>query len=136
MYSGLATYHPSNFQKNERPITGYPFPCTAVGTLTLMSGILLCAHVVESSTKKERYQAEGKKIRLVWLQQPKTVSDQVFESFAIVAKEDRAVITTSSRASENKFTKISIFLRFKTILGTMTSLCGFIVQFIGLRGMH
>ncbi|KAF1950249.1 hypothetical protein CC80DRAFT_520047 [Byssothecium circinans] len=135
-YSGFATYYPTlKFQNDNRPIARYAFPCTAVGTLVLVAGILVCAHVVESSTKEKRYQArEGKRTRLVWLQQTKTVNDQVFESFAIFSDDDRTVITTSRRAT-NKQGHATV-LAFKTVLGTMVGLCGFIVQFIGLRGMH
>ncbi|KAH7123383.1 hypothetical protein B0J13DRAFT_392225, partial [Dactylonectria estremocensis] len=150
VYSGFATYYPTlKFPKDERPIADYAFPCTATGTLVLAAGMLVCAHVVESSTKEERYQpAQGKEARLVWLQQTKTVSDQDFKSFAVFAEDNRAVITTSGRA--DKQNKLNAFdngiletnqghatvLAFKAVIGTFISLSGFIVQFIGLRGMH
>ncbi|KAJ3455528.1 hypothetical protein MRS44_017010 [Fusarium solani] len=134
VYSGFTTYYPTlKLLKEERPIAKYAFPCTAVGTLVLVVGMLVCAHVVESSTKEERYQAgEGRKARLVWLQQEKTVNDQDFDSFAIFTKDDRTVITTSRRLGN----KHATVLAFKAGLGTLISLCGFIVQFTGLRGMH
>ncbi|KLU85217.1 hypothetical protein MAPG_04247 [Magnaporthiopsis poae ATCC 64411] len=163
-YSGFATYHPTlTFQKDGKPIDGYAFPCTAIGTMLLVAGMLACGHVVESSTQEKRYRArEGHRARLIWLQQTKTVSDQIFDSFAIYAKDDRTVITTSSRAggqhestnsadspnpdasspqtqkrsdttSKRDHTTI---LAFKTVLSTVVTLCGFLVQFIGLRGMH
>ncbi|KAH7318070.1 hypothetical protein B0I35DRAFT_478607 [Stachybotrys elegans] len=103
--------------------------------------------------------------------QTKTVSDQVFESFAVFAHDDRVFITTSRRAnnkddsdddSDDEFDDEpkakskdksapsgnmgvqtapvnkghSILLQTKTIVGTMISLSGFIIQFVGLRGMH
>lgn len=100
IYSGFATYYPTlRFKKENHTISGYAFPCTAVGTLVLVAGMLLCGHVVETSTNEERFQANGGRIaRLVWLQKPKTVSDQVFDSFAVYPKVVRHVITTSSRA--------------------------------------
>ncbi|SPN96794.1 uncharacterized protein DNG_00314 [Cephalotrichum gorgonifer] len=96
-YSGLAAYYPTwKFQKANNPIAGYAYPCTSIGTLVMVAGILLCAHVVEGSTVEKRYQAgNGRQARLVWLQQTKTVSDQFFDSFAIFAEDDRTVITTS-----------------------------------------
>ena len=98
IYSGFATYYPAlKFQKDSHPIADYAFPCTATGTLILVTGMLVCAHVVESSTKEVRYHPrQGQRARVIWLQQPKTVSDQVFYSFPIFAKNDRTVITTSS----------------------------------------
>ena len=169
-YSGFATYYPTlQFPKDDRPVADYAFPCTAAGTLVLVAGMLVCAHVVESSTTEERYQAsEGRQVQLVWLQQTKTVSDQVFGSYAVFPDDCRTIITSSRRAgpdgqplaSAGRATRAfhsimrtvalavspnhdgtdehvpASVLAVKTVLGTMVSLCGFIVQFIGLRGMH
>ncbi|GKT57048.1 ankyrin repeat protein [Colletotrichum tofieldiae] len=76
-YSGFATYYPAlKFQKDDRPIARYAFPSTAIGTLVLVAGMLLCSHVIESSTEEKKYRpGHGKHARLVWLQQTKTVSD-------------------------------------------------------------
>lgn len=169
-YSGFATYYPTlQFPKDDQPVAGYAFPCTAAGTLILVAGMLTCAHVVESSTTEERYQtSEGRRAQLVWLQQTKTVSDQVFGSYAVFPEDFRTIITSSRRAgihgqppaSTDRATRAfhsimrtvaaavipnhdvtdehgpAAILAVKTVLGTMVSLCGFIVQFIGLRGMH
>ncbi|KAF5012831.1 hypothetical protein FDECE_1120 [Fusarium decemcellulare] len=159
MYSGFATYHPAlKFTKGGGPIMDYAYPCTAAGTLFLVTGMLICGHVVESSTDEEKYEAgEGKRVRLIWLQQTKTVSDQLFDSYAMYAKDDRALVTISRRAIKGTASYSSFddrkdasghvksqpghqdrtrVLIFQTVLGTMISLCGFVVQFIGLRGMH
>ncbi|KAF4970276.1 hypothetical protein FSARC_2654 [Fusarium sarcochroum] len=159
MYSGLATYHPAlKFSKDGSSVIGYAYPFTASGTLLLMAGMLICPHVVESSTNEQRFQPRyGEEVRMVWLQQMKTVSDQVFDSFAVFAKDPRAVITTSERAindptsespeSQGKKTPYKNVdqekrqnrtqaLVFQTVVGTMISLCGFVVQFVGLREMH
>jgi len=193
-YSGFATYYPTwRFEKNGNRVARYAYPCTAVGTLLLVAGMLVCGHVVESSTKEERYQVKGgRKARLVWLQQPKTVNDQVFDSFAVFAEHDRSIIITSRRSGKSNDSESSqmafeggsrtpkmlagkknngfanakdisnpierdqdntslnttkqhkethqqgraISLEYKTVVGVMVSLCGFVVQFIGLRGMH
>jgi ankyrin repeat protein len=140
-----------------------PFSLTVAGTLALVSGMLLCTHVVESSTKEERYRAsQGHRIRLVWLQQPKTVNEQVFDSFAIFTEDDRASITTSRRAVDGDETIVGAddtassypgekrdakthrghvaFLStasgVKTVMGTVLGLVGFITQFFGLRSMN
>ncbi|KAF4467779.1 ankyrin repeat [Fusarium albosuccineum] len=152
MYSGFATYHPAlKLTKGGGPIMDYAYPCTAAGTLFLVTGMLICGHVVESSTDEEKYEAgEGKRVRIIWLQQTKTVSDQLFDSYAMYAKDDRALVTISRRAIKGTALDSSIddrkdasghqdrtrVLLFQTVLGTMISLCGFVVQFIGLRGMH
>ncbi|CAM1508997.1 Fc.00g027360.m01.CDS01 [Cosmosporella sp. VM-42] len=177
IYSGFATYYPTlKFSKGRSPVARYAFPCTAVGTCVLVAGMLVCGHVVESSTDEKRYEpSKGYRARLVWLQQKKTVSDQDFDSFAIFAKGDRNFITTSRRvdnqdglehsaggkgestasldqheekeetalapASKAFFSNPTV-LAFKdnvldkAVFGTLISLCGYIVQFSGLRGMH
>ncbi|KAH6949228.1 hypothetical protein DER45DRAFT_96572 [Fusarium avenaceum] len=165
VFCGLATYYPSlKFQKDDKAIQGYAFPCTATGTLTLVVGLLIYSHVVESSTTEERYKpGPGRRARMVWLQKTQTVSDQHFGSYAIFAADDRELITTSHRAIKGKDAKngsreggtcaktlsedpqdkakqisVKVLNRFgiKAVIGSAISLCGFIVQFIGLRGMH
>lgn len=134
-YSGFATYHPAlKFTKGDNAVANYAFPCTATGTITLVAGLLLCAHVVESSTEEKRYQpSKETKARLVWLQQAQTVGDQSFQSFALSAGDNQTLITTSCRVNKKSQ---GVHLELKTIVGTAVGLCGFVVQFIGLRGMH
>lgn len=84
VYSGIAKYLTFRLLKDGSPVADYAYPCTATGTLLLVLGMLICAHVVESSTLESRYRpAAGKSARVVWLQRSGTVNDQVFESFAI-----------------------------------------------------
>ncbi|KAM6513874.1 hypothetical protein FALCPG4_015075 [Fusarium falciforme] len=137
VYSGFATNYSTlkiKLKKDDNFIESYAYPCMAVGTLLLVSGMILCAHVVESSTDEERYQInKACRGRLVWLQQQKTVSDQVFKSSALYPKDDRHVITVSTRTQQEGHQAI---LNLKTLLGTGIGLCGFVVQFVGLRGLH
>ncbi|POS73511.1 hypothetical protein DHEL01_v208097 [Diaporthe helianthi] len=132
VYGGFATYYPSlQFYKNDSPVADYAFPCTAIGTIILVVGMLLCAHVVDFSTKETRYTpAKEQETRLVWLQQTKTVNDQHFTSHAVWAPKHRQFVTVSSRETANKI------LTLKTVAGTSISFCGYVIQFIGLRGMH
>lgn len=54
VYSSIIAYHPSvMFLKGGSPIARYAYPCTAVGTILLASGLLICSYVVESSTCEE-----------------------------------------------------------------------------------
>lgn len=117
-----------------------------------MLGMLLCGHVVESSTDEKRYEPAKKwKARMIWLQQTKTVSDQVFDSHMVFAQDDRQTIITSRRSERNGKRRStagttdehsaedddpSATLKFITVCGTAVALCGFVVQFVGLRGMH
>ena len=147
-YSGFAAYYPTlMLPKNEVPIVGYAFPCNAIGTLILVTGMLICSHVVESSTEEKRYGTkQGRVARMVWLQKTQIVSDQSFGSFAIFPKMARTLITTSqrpyrqgSKTHGNSLEKEGgplYILKVKAVFSTMVSLCGFVLQFVGLRGMH
>ncbi|KAK4122032.1 hypothetical protein N657DRAFT_682498 [Parathielavia appendiculata] len=186
-YSGIAAkYLTFDLVKDGSPVADYAFPCTAAGTVLLVLGMLICAHVVESSTSETRYRPPaGKSARVVWLQRSGTVNDQVFESFAIFPDQAQALVTTSRRRvarlmvqdlwpgtcfgrpqesskgrkqfeeteeTESNQIKKSVsgqpkdtilerlleteFEEVKAVAGTIISICGFIVQFVGLRGMH
>ncbi|RSL74612.1 hypothetical protein CEP53_000178 [Fusarium sp. AF-6] len=154
IYFGLITYKwPSNFQKDGDVVDSYAFPLAASGTALLVMGILLCAHVVESSTD-EKYWAPTlrRKAFIIWLQQNNSVSDQLFESYAIYTGREHERIVSSRRAitdgeteklsqqtsSEvtDKSIKARLTLEANTVVGTGTSLAGFVLQFIGLRGLH
>ncbi|KAK5651448.1 hypothetical protein OQA88_12455 [Cercophora sp. LCS_1] len=128
VFSGFTTYR-LTLAEDENPIDGYALPCTAIGTLLLVAGILACAYVVETSTTESRYRpAAGKTARIVWLQRSGTVNDQAFEPFAIFPESAQPLITTSRRAREPKYVAATI--------GTIVSISGFATQFVGLRSMH
>ncbi|KAK3352190.1 ankyrin repeat-containing domain protein [Lasiosphaeria hispida] len=149
--SELMSSTSNELPKDENPVADYAFPCTASGTLLLVLGMLLCAHVVESSTAEKRYRP-GKEARVVWLQGSGTVNDQAFKSFAIFPQDTQALVTTSSRTGEehgqteeavpNTRAPSAIsereakFLESITVAGVLVSICGFVIQFTGLRGMH
>ncbi|KAF5653881.1 ankyrin repeat [Fusarium sp. NRRL 25303] len=107
VYFGFITYYPTlKFKKNNKRVPGYAFPFAAAGTVLLVLGMLLSAHVVNRSTTEERYEpAQGREIRMIWLQQKQTVSDQVFGSFALYPRRSPQAITTSKRNSTTDFNR-------------------------------
>ncbi|KAK0732116.1 hypothetical protein B0H67DRAFT_549738 [Lasiosphaeris hirsuta] len=146
IYAGFATRR-LQLLKNGNPVADYAFPCTVSGTLLLAIGTLLCAHVVESATLEKRYcPAAEREARVIWLQRSGTVSDQEFKPFVIFPRNAQALITTSHRASrggsrggETDTAAPGIGTKFQesiTTAGVLLSICGFVVQFTGLRGMH
>ncbi|KAK3358060.1 hypothetical protein B0T25DRAFT_517382 [Lasiosphaeria hispida] len=146
IYAGFATRR-LQLLKDGNPVADYAFPCTASGTLLLAVGTLLCAHVVESATLEKRYcPAAEREAQVIWLQRSGTVNDQVFKPFAIFPRNAQALITTSHRVSrgrsrdgETDTAAPGIGAKFQesiTTAGVLLSICGFVVQFTGLRGMH
>ena len=101
VFFGVMVYHPVAqkwFLKDDRPVVGYAFPLTCIGTILLVSGVFLCALVVESSTKEEIYKPiDGYELRMFWLQQNQKVNDQLFESTALYSVERADVFRTSRR---------------------------------------
>lgn len=171
VYHGIAAkYLTRELLKDGNPVASYAFPCTAVGILLLVAGMLICAHTVESSTSETRYQPpDGMEARVVWLQRSGTVNDQAFESCALFPEDPLHLITTSQQASgrmdqEKETTSPGKTLEsaetipkrpqktpsgqqlsrasgskageVMAVAGTILGICGFIVQFVGLRSMH
>ncbi|KAK3360607.1 hypothetical protein B0T25DRAFT_588922 [Lasiosphaeria hispida] len=143
VYAGLtATYLSGSTQLQENPPASYAFPCIAAGTLMLVSGMLVCGHVVEGSTSERRYRpVDGKEARVVWLQRSGIVNDQSFESFAISPTKAQPVITASQRTRQGRNStsqgpSARITVEMVTMAATAITIYGFVVQFVGLRRMN
>ncbi|KAF4882728.1 Serine/threonine-protein phosphatase 6 regulatory ankyrin repeat subunit B [Colletotrichum fructicola] len=131
------SYIRNDFKKDDEAVPEHAFPLAASGTILLVAGLLLCARVVESSTHEQRYKpTEGYEIRLYWLQQGQTVSDQVFESFATFPSLPRTEIITSRRSKDYGEGKDNKTLQLMAIIGVLIGLVGFVIQFVGLRAMN
>lgn len=162
LFDGFTTYHPSlrdNFLKNGRAITGYAFPITAIGTVLVVAGMMICAYLVESATEEiELRYVQGERVcscmRLLWLQKHGKVGDQLFDSYAIFAHGSRASIRTSrrrepqmdkepnQRLSQSILAPSNYLKKYSRTgdeglctVGTMISVIGFVAQFMGLRSM-
>ncbi|KAL2117076.1 hypothetical protein VTJ04DRAFT_9244 [Mycothermus thermophilus] len=146
VYAGLTAYHLYPILDDGDPVESYTFPCTAAGTLFLVVGTLICAHVVERSTWETRLRPiEGMELRLVWLQKHGTVNDQAFDSFAIFPENAQPLVMSSHPAGEElldnpddktRKTLSTSFISSResiTVAGTLISICGFVAQFTGLR---
>ncbi|KAF5598212.1 ankyrin repeat [Fusarium pseudocircinatum] len=78
VYAGFATYYYTmKFPKEEnKPVSNYAFPCTASGTIFLVTGLLLCADVVEKRTAEvARKPRTGYEAYAIWVQREATVGD-------------------------------------------------------------
>lgn len=132
-YWALATYYPTlQYSKDDKNVADYAYPCAAAGTFTLVVSMMLCSHVVESRTTEKRYVPRGKAhdIYFCWLQQEKVVNDQSFNSHIIYCKKKNEYIIKSERDGEESR------LKTLTVFSTIIALSGFVVQFVGLRGLH
>jgi len=124
------------FLTDGEPAPEYAYPCLAAGTVMLVAGMLMCAHVVESGSQEVTYQVKlpGTMARFIWLQKEGTVNDQSFRPFAIYSPSPTRYYTTSRRREDGDGSQS--VMEAKTASGTIISLLGFVTQFIGLRGIH
>ncbi|KAI5842024.1 hypothetical protein BZA05DRAFT_319814, partial [Tricharina praecox] len=134
-----AAYTPHlQFNKTGLTVQKYSYPLTSIGTLLLVTGMFIAASVVERSTHEDTYEKRSE-MRITWaIQRGRVINDQTFDSYAIIADGPVDTVRTSSRQPSHKDSDshASPLMRGFTVLGTVTSVVGFIFQFIGLRGMH
>lgn len=111
-----------------------------VGTGAVVAGMLLCSYIIEQSTIEERYRVKRGEVHILWVQKAATVNDQVFDSYATFAKDNRRLITTSRRNNQlfdsQEDGSGQGGFEYATVAAVLLSFFGFMVQFIGLRGMH
>lgn len=109
------------------------FLLTAIGTVSLTSGMLICSYVVESaSTETDWVRTGDEQLTVAWIQKGATVGDQVFDPYLIFGHKGQQVIRTSQRSTA----KTGVKVQYLVLLGTFITVAGFIIQFSGLRGMN
>jgi len=90
VFAGLSVIWPSwkgEFTKGGKPVLPYAFPSMAVGTVALIIGMFLCAHIIERSTAEETWAIQQNQMRVAWLQRGGIVNDQQFDSYLIQRKD-------------------------------------------------
>ncbi|KAF8253802.1 hypothetical protein K440DRAFT_575724, partial [Wilcoxina mikolae CBS 423.85] len=148
-FSGLSVYYPQwneRFRKNGEPVRTYAFVLFALGTIILVWGVIMCSMVIERSTEETRWVAGQSYSRCIWLQKSHVCSDQTFNSFILSPREESSQILTSRRCGNYLDATAptggwlqnisSSYTNTFTVLGTVTGLVGFILQFQGLRGLN
>ena len=127
---------PDDFQHNDKPVPVYAFPFFILGTALLSTGMFLCAFIIERSSK-EYYFYAAKPSKIYWLQPGcQNVGDQVFGAFMGVNEGRYSQMTKD--LTYIKSTKSSKYTENMTVLILTISLTGigFVIQFVGLRGLH
>ncbi|KAF8242056.1 hypothetical protein K440DRAFT_169917 [Wilcoxina mikolae CBS 423.85] len=141
--AGMATYYPRlKFRKGGLTVRNYAYPLCGIGILLQSVGMFICASVIEQSTIEQTWVKcdEAKAARMIcfWLQRRRVINDQEFDSFAVFAKRPVEFVMTSRRrkARNPKVSYPSPATRFVTASGMAVSVMGFILNFMGLRGLH
>ncbi|KAF4446744.1 hypothetical protein F53441_9678 [Fusarium austroafricanum] len=135
-YATWATwYYPGFYTEGRVPNTNVFFAFTMTGTVLIVTGMALCASLIDGNSMERRfYMPQPKdnrvKCRFFWLQPGgQRIGDQEFEAFA--HDEVKTDYITSWKA--NSGGRISHTLVY---LATGFSFVGWAIQFIGLRGQH
>lgn len=135
IYEGLISYHPSwraNFLKNGSDPSPYAFPCAAAGTLSLNIAMFACCYIIDCASTEEDWYSRSGRCTMAWIQKGGTVNDQSFRPYTLFGHDNQKIVTTSRRCDETQLLR----LRYWVALCTLLSVTGFVVQFVGLRGMN
>ncbi|KAF8462779.1 hypothetical protein BDZ91DRAFT_662012, partial [Kalaharituber pfeilii] len=126
-------YVPAGLMKSGTLVGSSAFILAATGTATLGFGMMLCSYVVEQSTEEFVWQSPSDaEFFLVWVQKGQVVNDQVFKSFLIAADGKRRLLMTSHPCDTNVLSRLD----WTIVVGTISAIVGFTLQFVGLRGLH
>ncbi|RDW76531.1 uncharacterized protein DSM5745_06523 [Aspergillus mulundensis] len=128
--AALVTYH-WRVPAQGSTIVRYGFPVFALGTMVLSAGIFICSYVIEAHTEEIDFNLVEKigNTKIIRIQRACTVGDQRYGSYAIMNEEGSRTLRTSRINEPPDF---SIF----SLVAASMSICGYIMQFIGLRAMH
>ena len=108
-----------------------------IGTVLMCGGMWSCAFLIGQTTHEIRFRrncqhSSSEQPRLLWLQPgPQVIGDQSFDPFAYFEdpeKDPLQVWMSSQKQANDKF-------ELYTFFAVLASLIGYIMQFIGLRGM-
>ncbi|CAG8922375.1 unnamed protein product [Penicillium salamii] len=130
IYAALTVFvFPQHFKKDDKAVAAYAFPFYFIGTTLLFIGMFFCAFIMERSSK-EFYLKPEKPSKIYWVQPGnQDVGDQAFNAFlAVKENPDEYIKSVRDHRFDRKYTEI-----YSTLAST---LLGFILQFVGLRGLH
>lgn len=143
VYAAIITYYLQWESENSSSVE-YACPLTIIGTLLVCSGVFFCAYLVGDSTNEQVYcrasftdnstPQEGTETAvpaLYWLQPGgQVLGDQTFDAFGYSDRDQplQKYLISWKRRSEEQKRKI-----WEAVILTTT---GFVMQFIGLRGIH
>ncbi|KAI2786352.1 hypothetical protein POX_g08736 [Penicillium oxalicum] len=137
VYAGITVFvFPSTFEKDGSAVPSYAFPFYILGSVLLFIGMLFCAIIIERSSD-EIYFKPNKPSKLFWLQPGKqNVGDQVFNAFLAVKEGSEGTLTKKMEYIKSVRVRKYDGRSMEIYVSVLSTLLGFIFQFIGLRGLH
>lgn len=133
IFAALVTYKWQWEKEGARP-KAYACPLLVTGTTLLSLGIFFCAFIVGKSTKKCFYYRDREdKASMHWIQPRQVIGEQAFEPYYHSDSNkptDRLTEYTTSYKINHRVPILAIWATVEI------TLIGFVLQFIGLRGIH
>jgi len=130
----------------------YAFPCMAVGTISVMAGMLLCSYVVDKAMERALWKPNSKSVewRPCWIQKCCQAYDQSFDSYLIFGsirntQNPRATLMTlhsrrhlddSELPGHLSEQEIPPFLTSLTMVACVLGIGGFVAMVTGARALH
>ncbi|KAK0614428.1 hypothetical protein B0T14DRAFT_385388, partial [Immersiella caudata] len=118
IFTGFSVYHPTfslKFPKGGEEVPGYSYPIMALGTVMLTIGMILCSHVIVSSTRETKF---------------------ILQSAAQSNTSKQTIGTTSIQWRLTGLHPQLGALGVLTLLGVALGLIGYVLQFQGLRALN
>lgn len=143
VFEALTVYY-WKWLKDGEPVANFAFPLAGAGSVMVCIGVFLCADVIERSTTKivwipaERTKLEKRTIKLLWVQQGQF--GNVPDSYAIHRDPGGDTTAGEFRPIWGSYRKGKFrdrwWLNLEVLIGTFFCICGFPIQFTGLRALH
>ncbi|KAL9108450.1 MAG: hypothetical protein Q9227_006784 [Pyrenula ochraceoflavens] len=115
-----------------RKSPSYSFPCFAVGTLMLATGLFICVQIVDAATEEHNLvpvpEHTGLVIQPLRIQPACRIGDKRFPAYAIFNDPGDSVIRVSRVRADQNFERTTMLCSGIVVLG-------YAVQFIGLRAL-
>jgi len=158
-YATWATfYQPSLYEKDKRPQL-WSFCVGMSGTAFVWAGMTLSARLIEQRSEERTFQdqvcfwflevsppltkffIQKKSTTVFWLQPGgQRIGDQLFKSFSYFEKSNFYMTSWKKppREEEKKSNRLSLVTSSDALfwVALFLSICGFICQFVGFRGLH
>ncbi|KAJ5377374.1 uncharacterized protein N7496_004783 [Penicillium cataractarum] len=136
-YAALTVFlFPGSFKKDGKAVPSYAFPFYIVGTTFLFMGMLCCAIIIERSSEEYHFKP-NKPSNIFWLQPGKqNVGDQVFNAFMAVKEGSKSTMTMEMEYIKSVRVRKYDGRHLEIYMTLLSTLLGFVFQFIGLRGLH
>ncbi|KAI5788969.1 hypothetical protein DFH27DRAFT_216688 [Peziza echinospora] len=156
--------HPKYQQKNQKVDKAFAaaaFEIAVVGTLILIFSMITCSYIIEQGSREVTWVVKNDKhsFHIMWVQKARTVNDQNFDSYLLLAKGARnslltshptslpSSVTTSSLVdgdndtsmdedNDDMRTSSSNSTELLVCVSAFFGIIGFVLQFVGLRGLH